>query len=221
MQYVFVDISFETQHLVETVRHNFGSDQRLAIVGTIQYASSFHRARQALLETHPHVFIPQANPLTGGELLGCTSPTLPPDTSAIIYVADGRCAGDLFCVAAAPLLNARQVPPGVHHDCQSHGACVSVRREQQALHSGALPGWGCVLEVVALNGRVQHDAMMSAREQSVAAARAARTVGVVLGTLGRQGALHALRVRRLNTLQGATRYSIDCAQTLASRAAWW
>jgi 2-(3-amino-3-carboxypropyl)histidine synthase len=90
VQYVFVDISFDTQHLVETVRHNFSSQQRLAIVGTIQYASSFHRARQTLLETHPHIFIPQANPLTGGELLGCTAPTLPTDTAAIIYVADGR-----------------------------------------------------------------------------------------------------------------------------------
>ncbi len=81
VQYVFVDIAFDTTHLVETIRHNFDTQTRLAIVGTIQYASSFHRARQTLLETHPHVYVPQSKPLSGGELLGCTSPTLP-----------GRCA---------------------------------------------------------------------------------------------------------------------------------
>ncbi|KAJ8313027.1 hypothetical protein KUTeg_010400 [Tegillarca granosa] len=33
---------------------------------------------------------PQAKPLSPGEILGCTSPKLPPDVSAVIYLGDGR-----------------------------------------------------------------------------------------------------------------------------------
>ena len=32
----------------------------------------------------------QAKPLSPGEVLGCTAPTLPPDTQALLFVADGR-----------------------------------------------------------------------------------------------------------------------------------
>ena len=42
-QYVFVDIQFDTSHLVETIKLNFtNKDIRMALVGTIQFASSFH-----------------------------------------------------------------------------------------------------------------------------------------------------------------------------------
>ncbi len=90
VMYVFVEIRFEVSHLVETVKLNFTRDKHLAIVGTIQFASSFHEAKR-LLEPHfDSLQIPQAKPLSGGELLGCTSPTLSSDVDAIVYVADGR-----------------------------------------------------------------------------------------------------------------------------------
>lgn len=34
--------------------------------------------------------IPQAKPLSPGEILGCTSPVLDPSTDAVIYLGDGR-----------------------------------------------------------------------------------------------------------------------------------
>ena len=34
--------------------------------------------------------VPQSRPLSAGEVLGCTAPTLPPSVNALIFVADGR-----------------------------------------------------------------------------------------------------------------------------------
>lgn len=59
VQYVFVDIRFDVSHLVETVKFNFKRDQRLVIVGTIQFASSFHEAKQMLEKDFDHLCIPQ------------------------------------------------------------------------------------------------------------------------------------------------------------------
>lgn len=85
-----MDIRFDVSHLVETVRFNFTRDKHLAIVGTIQFASSFHEAKRQLEPHFDSLTIPQAKPLSGGELLGCTSPKLSADVDAIVYVADGR-----------------------------------------------------------------------------------------------------------------------------------
>lgn len=155
VQYVFVDIAFDATHLVETIRFNFDPSKRLAIVGTIQYASSFHRAHQTLLATHPHVFVPQALPLSGGELLGCTSPKLPSDTDAIVYVADGR-----FHLESVMIAN--PTVPAYQYDVNNK----RFTREEYA-----------------------HSAMMTARAAAIEAARGARCVGLILGTLGRQGSL--------------------------------
>lgn len=38
--YVFVDINIDTQHFIDTVRKNFDMGKRLAIVGTIQFATA-------------------------------------------------------------------------------------------------------------------------------------------------------------------------------------
>lgn len=36
------------------------------------------------------LYIPQARPLSAGETLGCTAPTLPQHVDTIVFVADGR-----------------------------------------------------------------------------------------------------------------------------------
>lgn len=50
-------------------------------------------ARVALAETHPNIVVPQAKPLSPGEVLGCTAPALPNNAEgfdALLFVADGR-----------------------------------------------------------------------------------------------------------------------------------
>lgn len=90
MLYVFVDIAFDVQHLVDTVKHNFKPSVRLAILGTIQFAPGITAAKAALatyFEQPP--LVPQAKPLSPGEVLGCTSPSLV-GYDAYVFVADGR-----------------------------------------------------------------------------------------------------------------------------------
>ena len=50
VMYVFVDIKCDVEHLVATVRHNFEPSARLAVAGTIQFASSI----QVMTGIHPH-----------------------------------------------------------------------------------------------------------------------------------------------------------------------
>uniref|UniRef100_A0A061R333 2-(3-amino-3-carboxypropyl)histidine synthase subunit 1 n=1 Tax=Tetraselmis sp. GSL018 TaxID=582737 RepID=A0A061R333_9CHLO len=91
--YVFVDIKCDVEHLVATVRHNFEPAARLALAGTIQFASSMQEARNSLSSTHPNIVVPQSKPLSPGEVLGCTAPVLADkgaDADAILFVADGR-----------------------------------------------------------------------------------------------------------------------------------
>ena len=90
MLYVFVDIQIDIKHFIETVKLNFTPGHRLALCGTIQFISSL-QASNTELQMDYSVCIPQVKPLSPGEILGCTSPKLPPDSvDAIVYLADGR-----------------------------------------------------------------------------------------------------------------------------------
>jgi len=90
--YVFVDIKFDVLHLIETVRKHFKPDiDRICLAGTIQFVSSIHLAAKELRNYGFYILVPQAKPLTPGEILGCTSPELDrDDISKIIFIADGR-----------------------------------------------------------------------------------------------------------------------------------
>lgn len=58
-------------------------------MGTIQFASTIHVASTKLLEYFTHLSIPQAKPLSPGEVLGCTSPIID-GVDALVFIADGR-----------------------------------------------------------------------------------------------------------------------------------
>ncbi|KAJ1885502.1 Diphthamide biosynthesis protein 1, partial [Coemansia sp. S17] len=86
--YVFVDIGIDTEHFVRTVEKNFEAGTRIALVGVIQFVTALQTCKHVLEEKYP-VMIPQAKPLSPGELLGCTSPRLT-DIDVIVYLGDGR-----------------------------------------------------------------------------------------------------------------------------------
>ncbi|CAO3611796.1 unnamed protein product [Cunninghamella echinulata] len=86
--YVFVEIGIDNQHFINTVKKNFEKGKRLALVCVIQFAAALQAAKLALEDDYI-VQIPQAKPLSPGELLGCTSPKLN-DVDTIIYIGDGR-----------------------------------------------------------------------------------------------------------------------------------
>lgn len=157
--YVFVDIAFDTQHLVDTVKANFPATTRLAILGTIQFAPGIHAAKRALASYFTAVpFVPQAKPLSPGEVLGCTSPSLA-GYDAFVFVADGR-----FHLESAMIAN-----PGV-----------------EAFRYDPYP------KVLTKEG-YDTPKMMDIRHRAVEQASRAKTFGVLLGTLGRQGSTSVLQ----------------------------
>lgn len=92
--YIFVDIGIDIRHLINTLRRNMPTNSHLAMVGTIQFVASIQSIRQDLEDesqpVHYRVTVPQAKPLSPGEILGCTAPKLASDVDAIVYVGDGR-----------------------------------------------------------------------------------------------------------------------------------
>jgi 2-(3-amino-3-carboxypropyl)histidine synthase len=100
--YVFVEITTDVPHLVEcfhkTILENpswNGKKPHVYLLGTIQFRHAFMEARRLLRseEYGYEITIPQAKPLSPGEVLGCTSPTLnhtDESGAVVLFVADGR-----------------------------------------------------------------------------------------------------------------------------------
>jgi 2-(3-amino-3-carboxypropyl)histidine synthase len=85
---------------VETVRRNLDKGMKLALSGTIQFSTAIHAAKAHLVADFPDLVIPQAKPLSPGEVLGCTAPSLPKGSiEAVVFVADGRFHLEAFMIA--------------------------------------------------------------------------------------------------------------------------
>jgi diphthamide biosynthesis enzyme Dph1/Dph2-like protein len=69
MMYVFVDVSFDVEHLVESVKLEFPETTKLAVLGTIQFSSTLAQCKTELDKyfTNP-VSVPHSRPLSGGEV---------------------------------------------------------------------------------------------------------------------------------------------------------
>lgn len=89
--YIFVDISIDTTHLLATLERNFKPGKTIATVGTIQFNATLHGLKPVLERAGFNVVIPQITPLSKGEILGCTSPTLKnTEIDYLLYLGDGR-----------------------------------------------------------------------------------------------------------------------------------
>ena len=65
---------------------------KIALMGTIQFAPTLQTCAEELKSRNifSEVALPQARPLSKGEVLGCTSPKLDSDIDLCIFIADGR-----------------------------------------------------------------------------------------------------------------------------------
>jgi diphthamide biosynthesis enzyme Dph1/Dph2-like protein len=89
--YVFVEISIDQDHLIAAIKHNFDASKRVMLVGTVQFVGSIHKIRPVLEQHFASVTVPQSRPLSKGEILGCTAPTIDrAGAEVVIYVGDGR-----------------------------------------------------------------------------------------------------------------------------------
>jgi len=89
MLYVFVEIGIDVAHLLRSLKSNFPKETRMALAGTIQFAAAIAAVAGEVQKEFEHVLIPQARPLSKGEVLGCTSPRFE-GCDIVVFVSDGR-----------------------------------------------------------------------------------------------------------------------------------
>ncbi|CAO2833119.1 unnamed protein product [Amaranthus hypochondriacus] len=155
--YVFVEIGIDVSKLVKTLEINDLGSKNLAIAGTIQFAGAIRVAKLELEKLGFRVLVPQSKPLSAGEVLGCTAPR--------VLNKDGN--EDLVIVFVAD---------GRFHLEAFMIANPGVKAFRYDPYLGRL-----FLE------EYDHEGMKNSRMKAVLKAREAKSWGVVLGTLGRQG----------------------------------
>lgn len=153
MLYVFVDIQIDLQHFIDTVKFNFnfnGDDVKkphLALVSTIQFVAALQGSSKELADLGYEVSIPQAKPLSPGEILGCTSPKLEDCVTAIIYLGDGRFHLESIMIAN-PIIPAYRYDPYskifsreyYDHDLMKLNRRGAIERASHARHFGLILG---------------------------------------------------------------------------------
>ena len=161
--YVFVEITIDVPHLVDcldlTLQGHSGEKPLIYLLGTIQFRHALQQAQELLIQKGYETNIPQAKPLSPGEVLGCTSPKLADDgngeTNAMVcFVADGR-----FHLEST-LISNPHIPLFLRY---------------------------CPYSKVLTEESYDHDKMKSMRLGAIQKAASAKVFGILLGTLGRQG----------------------------------
>ncbi|KAI0984618.1 hypothetical protein GJ496_004562 [Pomphorhynchus laevis] len=92
--YIFVRISLDALHICNVIEANLKNTEKdIVLCGTIQFTSCIQHVKTELKQRglFSLISIPQCKPLSPGELLGCTAPTLTNcENAAIVYIGDGR-----------------------------------------------------------------------------------------------------------------------------------
>ena len=163
--YVFVEIAIDVGHLIDILKENFKPGTRFALVSTIQFIQAIHELKRNPAGLPFEFTIPQAKPLSPGELLGCTAPRINEPLDHMLYVGDGR-----FHLEAAMIANP-QIPSFLRYD--PYARCMTSEGYDQPR-------------------------MLQNRRSAINQARSAKSFGLILGTLGRQGTpaiFHELKSR--------------------------
>ncbi|CUV06647.1 unnamed protein product [Cryptosporidium hominis] len=89
--YIFVEINLLSDHFIQTIKHNFKKEDKIALLSTIQYHSTIVGSQKCLNDYFlSPVKIPVCDPLAWGETLGCTSAIIDSDVEKCIFLSDGR-----------------------------------------------------------------------------------------------------------------------------------
>ena len=152
VMYVFVEVTIDTAHLVDTVCLNFPPESKLALCGTIQFGGALNAARTALVKRLAAVQIPQCKPLSAGEVLGCTAPYIT-GCDAVVFVADGRFHPEAVMVAnpQLPLFRYDPYSKTITRERYEHERMHSLRRDAVRKAQGARH-WGLVLGTLGRQG---------------------------------------------------------------------
>lgn len=175
--YVFVGIRFNTEHLIQMIKTNFPADKNVAILGTVQFLSALGEVQQACTGLFQNLSVPQVKPLSRGETLGCTAPSLPENTDLFIFLADGR-----FHMEAVMIRNPK-VPVCVCVCMFALSFMLLIAAVWDVLQGYRYDPYNKVMSLE----RYDHARMLQVRQEAVEIARSARVFGIILGTLGHQG----------------------------------
>ncbi|XP_042500345.1 2-(3-amino-3-carboxypropyl)histidine synthase subunit 1 [Macadamia integrifolia] len=157
--YVFVEIKIDVDRLVETVRLNIDSAEtkKIALAGTIQFAAAIRAAKPSLESVGFEVLVPQLKPLSAGEVLGCTAPTMRSGSvDMVVFVADGRFHLEAFMIAN-PAIKAFRYDPylGVLFLEEYDHVGMKDVRKKAILRSREARNWGIVLGTLGRQGNTR------------------------------------------------------------------
>lgn len=162
--YIFVEIFIDVKKFLDQLKLNFSHESKrfsFLLAGTIQFSHAIRAVKPELEKLGFTVLVPQAKPLSAGEVLGCTAPSVSlgdlgrngDNEEVIVFVADGRFHLEAFMIAN-PGVKAFRYDP----------------------YMGKL-----FLE------EYDYVGMKEERRRAIEKAKGAKNWGIVLGTLGRQG----------------------------------
>jgi 2-(3-amino-3-carboxypropyl)histidine synthase len=170
--YVFVDILFDEEHLVQSIRKNFPNrTDKIALAGTIQFASAIGKVRETLRPFYECFDVGRTKPLSPGEVLGCTAPSLED--------------GEIFGAKKSDLMEGGEKKA---HDAIVFIADGRFHLEAMMIANPNVPAYRYdPYERVLTREYYDHVGMQNVRKSMILRAKKAKKFGLILGTLGRQG----------------------------------
>lgn len=171
--YVFVEIGIVHEPLLAVLGNGQFKDKKVALMATVQYIAVLH----ALCYEHTYrkgpqdpaeLFIPQIRPLSPGEVLGCTSPRLPVDCDALVFVADGRFHLEAAMIANPTVPAYRYDPMNKHVLAESYDHQLMLRTRHHMIQlARTAQHFGIILGTL---GRQGSPAVLADLEQKLTAA---------------------------------------------------
>ena len=162
--YVFVDIEIDRTHFIQSIRHNFDEGSRIALISTIQFVATLQTAATELKEYQ--IVLQNNQPLSPGEVLGCTAPDVG-DCDGLIYL------GGLTFKSKT---NIKFPGDGRFHLEAGMIANPNVQAYRYDPYDQSFT-----------KENYDHELMKKNRHSQIEKAKSAETFGIILSTLGRQG----------------------------------
>jgi len=170
MLYVFVDIKIDPHHFIDTIHMNFieGREQapKISLVSTIQFAATLQMVAEDIEEKYGvEIMVPQAKPLSPGEILGCTSPNEIQDADVLIYLGDGRFHLESAMIAN-PDIQAYRYDPYSKEFTREYYDHSQMRKNRSSEINKARTGkiWGIILGTL---GRQGHPKILDLLEEKL------------------------------------------------------
>jgi len=152
MLYIFVDIKIDSLHFVESLKLSLEREEQMSLVSTIQFVATLQAVARELNSEGWKVEVPQAKPLSPGEILGCTSPDMR-SSQALVYLGDGRFHLESAMIAN-PLVKAYRYDPYSKVLSREYYDHELMRKNRQKAIVGAKQAdtWGLILGTLGRQG---------------------------------------------------------------------